>query len=253
MLFRSMNSNNNNNRKQQRNRRNNRKRVLKNNTQQLAVPRPMSILGETINRAIDILINIYAVNSVGTPFYSFSSTSGAPSMSLNLTDSMILQFTEYSELTRIYGLCKLKKIQLGFSRSSNFIGGGATTLQNTPSLFLQASTVPYPAGSVTLQRSVAQADNSVEIDLQTFEPKAFNIMLPPHLVSNNRAQNQTFVFGSQTWISTKLNNVQNFPDLFINLGSLATPTFDSQASNSSFLIGQIHGRMQLSFAGPIVG
>lgn len=249
-----MNSNNNQNqRKQQRNRRNNRKRVLKNNSQQLAVPRPMSILGETIDRAIDILVDIYAVNSVGTPFYSFSNSAGSPTMTTNITDSMILQFTEYSELTRIYGLCKLKKIQLGFTRSSNFVGGGSNILQNTPSIFLQASTIPYTAGSVTLQRAIAQSDNSVEIDLQTFDPKAFNIMLPPHIVSNNRASNQTFVFGSQTWVSTRLNNIQNFPDLFLNLGSLATPTFDSQASNTSFLIGQIHGRMQLSFAGPIVG
>lgn len=249
-----MNHNNNNNqRKQQRNRRNNRKRVLKSNSQQLAIPRPMSLLGETVNRAIDILTNIYAVNTIGTPFYSFSNSAGSPSMSLNLTDSMILQFTEYSELTRIYGLVKLKKIQLGFTRSSNFIGGGTAILQNTPSIFLQASTIPYPAGSVTLQRSLAQSDNSVEIDLQTYDPKAFNIMLPPHVVSNNRAQNQTFVFGSQTWISTRLNNVQNFPDLFLNLGSLATPTFDSTAPNNSYVIGQIHGRMQLSFAGPIVG
>jgi hypothetical protein len=235
------------------NRSTNRKRILKNNSQQLAVPRPMSILGETIDRAIDILIDIYAVNSVGTPFYSFSNSAGSPTMTVNITDLMILQFTEYSELVRIYGLSKLKKIQLGFTRSSNFIGGGSSTLQNTPSLFLQASTIPYTAGSATLQRAVAQSDNSVEIDLQTFDPKSFNIMLPPHIVSNNRANNQTYTFGSQTWISTKLNNVQNFPDLFLNLGSLATPTFESSAPNNSFLIGQIHGRMQLSFAGPIVG
>ena len=248
-----INQNNNNNQRQQRNRQNNRKRILKNNSQQLAVPRPMSILGETIDRAIDILIDIYAVNSSGTPFYSFSNSAGAPTMSVNITDLMILQFTEYSELVRIYGLTKLKKIQLGFTRSSNFIGGGSQTLQNTPSFFLQASTIPYTAGSVTLQRAVAQSDNSVELDLQTFDPKSFNIMLPPHVVSNNRSNNQTFVFGSQTWVSTRLNNIQNFPDLFLNLGSLATPSFDSSASNTSFLVGQIHGRMQLSFAGPIVG
>jgi hypothetical protein len=213
----------------------------------------MSILGKTVDRAIDILIDIFAVNSIGTPFYSFSTSQTSPSMSVNITDLMILQFTEYSELTRVYGLTKLKKIQLGFTRSSNYVGGGTQILQNTPSFFLQASTIPYSAGSITLQRAVAQSDNSIEIDLQTYEPKAFNIMLPPHVVSNNRANNQTFVFGSQTWVSTRLNNIQNFPDLFLNLGSLATPTFDSQASNSSYLIGQIHGRMQLSFAGPIVG
>jgi hypothetical protein len=213
----------------------------------------MSILGKTVDRAIDILIDIFAVNSIGTPFYSFSTSQSSPSMSVNITDLMILQFTEYSELTRVYGLTKLKKIQLGFTRSSNYVGGGTQILQNTPSFFLQASTIPYSAGSITLQRAVAQSDNSIEIDLQTYEPKAFNIMLPPHVVSNNRANNQTFVFGSQTWVSTRLNNIQNFPDLFLNLGSLATPTFDTQASNASYLIGQIHGRMQLSFAGPIVG
>jgi len=244
-----INNNNNNNK----NRKNRRKRVLKNNSQQLAIPRPMSILGETINRAIDILIDIYAVNGLGTPFYSFSSTAGAPSMSYNLTDNMILQFTEYSELARIYGLVKMKKIQLGFTRASNYVGGGNTALVNTPSFFLQASTIPYTAGSISLQRAVAQSDNSVEVDVQTFNPKSWDIMLPPSIVSNNRANNQTFVFGSQTWVSTKLNNVQNFPDLFINLGSLATPSFDTSASQQGFLIGQIHGRIQLSFAGPVVG
>jgi hypothetical protein len=213
----------------------------------------MSLLGETIDRAIDVLIDIYAVNTLGTPFYSFSTSATSPNMSANLTDLMILQFTEYAELTKIYGLCKMKKVQLGFTRASNFIGGGTSVLQNTPSFFLQISTIPYLSGSVILQRAVAQSDNSVEVDLQTFDPKAFNVMLPPHVVSNNRANNQTFVFGSQTWVSTKLNNIQNFPDLYLNLGSLATPTFDSSASNTSFLIGQLHGRIQLSFAGPIVG
>lgn len=225
---------------------------MKNNSQQLAVPKPMSILGETIDRAIDVLIDIYAVNTLGTPYYSFNTSTSIPNMSANLTDKMILQFTEYSELAQIYGLAKMKKIQLGFTRASNFIGSNATILENTPSFFLQASTIPYLTGSVSLQNKVAQSDNAVEVDLQTFQPKAWNIMLPPSIVSNNRANNQTFVFGSQVWVSTKLNNLQNFPDLFVNLGSLAQPTFTAGASNTAFLIGQIHCRVQLSFAGPIV-
>jgi hypothetical protein len=212
----------------------------------------MSLLGETIDRAIDVLVDVYAVNSLGTPYYSFTTSTSIPNMSKNLTNDMILQFTEYSELTQIYGLAKLKKIQLGFTRASNFIGSNSTILENTPSFFLQASTIPYLTGSVSLQNKVAQSDNSVEVDLQTFEPKAWNIMLPPSIVSNNRANNQTFVFGSQVWVSTKLNNIQNFPDMYVNLGSLAQPTFASGAPNSAFLVGQIHARMQLSFAGPIV-
>lgn len=213
----------------------------------------MSILGETVNRAVDILIDVYAVNSaLGTAFYSFSNSSSAPNISSNITSSMILQFSEYSELVQIYGLTKLKKIQLGFTRASNYIGSASNVLANTPSFFLQASTIPYSAGSVLLQNKIAQSDNSVEVDLQTYSPKSWDIMLPPSIVSNNRANNQTFTFGSQVWVSTKLNNIQNYPDLFINLGSLATPSFDTSASTGAFLIGQIHGRMQLSFAGPIV-
>jgi hypothetical protein len=244
---------NKNKNKQVQNRNNNRRRILKQNSQQLAVPRPMSILGETIDRAIDILIDIYAVNSIGTPYYSFSTGTSIPIMTSNLTNSMILQFTEYSKLSTIYGLTKLKKIQLGFTRSSNLIGSTSKDLINTPSFFLQTSTIPYNTGSLSLQRAVAQSDNSVEVDLQTFEPKAWNIMMPPAIVSNNAANNQTYTFGSQTWVSTKLFNVQNYPDLFLNLGSLATPSFDASSPNSAFLVGQIHGRMQLSFAGPIVG
>lgn len=212
----------------------------------------MSILGETIDRAIDILVNVYAVNSLGTPYYSFGTATSIPNMSTNLTNDMILQFTEYSELSTIYGLSKLKKIQLGFTRASNLIGSSNNILENTPSFFLQTSTIPYSTGNISLQNKVAQSDNSVEVDLQTFEPKAWNVMLPPCIVSNNRANNQTFVFGAQVWVSTKLNNAQNYPDLFLNLGSLAQPTFATGAAQGAYLVGQIHGRMQLSFAGPIV-
>jgi hypothetical protein len=213
----------------------------------------MSILGETINRAVDILIDIYAINStLGPTYYSFNTSLATPDISSNITSSMILQFTEYSELVQIYGLTKLKKIQLSFTRASNYIGSSNNTLVNTPSFFLQASTIPYSSGSVTLQNKIAQSDNSVEVDLQTYDPKCWDIMLPPSVVSNNRANNQTFTFGSQVWVSTKLNNVQNYPDLFINLGSLAVPTFEAGAPSGAFLVGQIHGRMQLSFAGPIV-
>jgi hypothetical protein len=212
----------------------------------------MSLLGETVDRAIDILIDIYANNTIGGTFYSFSTSVGTPVMSVNITDRMILQFTEYSELVKVYGLARMKKIQLGFTRASNFIGSNSSILENTPSFFLQASTIPYTAGSTTLQNKVAQSDNSIEVDLQTFNPKSWNILLPPSVVSNNRANNQTFVFGSSVWVSTVLNGTQNFPDLFINLGSLAQPTFVSTAPTGPYLVGQIHGRFQLSFAGPIV-
>jgi hypothetical protein len=239
--------NNNNN-----NRNNNRKRILKQNQQQLAVPKPMSLLGETANRAIDILIDVYAINSLGVNFYSFSTGTSIPVITYNLTDSMILQFTEYSQLADLYGLSKLKKIQLGFTRASNLIGSNSADLINTPSFFLQASTIPYTSGTVSLQRAIAQTDNSVEVDLQTFAPKAWSVILPPSIVSFNRANQQTFTFGSETWVSTKLNNTQYYPDLFLNLGALATPTFATGSPSAAFLVGQIHGRMQLSFACPIV-
>jgi len=225
--------------------------MLNQNKQQLSVPKPMSLLGETVNRAIDATVDIFAVNSLGGPYYSFASGTGSPVMSSNITDKMILQYIEYSDMATIYGLAKLKKIQIQFTRSSNAIGN-ANYLENTPSLFLQASTIPVLTGTTSLQQKVAQADNSVEIDMQTYSPKSWDINMPPSIVTTNRAHNDTYPFGNAVWVSTRLNTSQHFPDLYLNLGSFTYPSFTSTSPASVILVGQLHIRFQMSFAGPII-
>lgn len=209
----------------------------------------MSLLGETINRAIDVLVNVYAINSLGGPFYSFNTTTGSPLMSSNITHEMILQYVEYSDLVQLYTLVKMNKIQFQFSRSSNSIASG-NDLVNTPNIFFQCSTVPKLSNSVTDLPKIAQADNSVECDLQTFRPRAWDLILPPSIVAINRYHNDIYTFGSDVWLSTTLNGVQQFPDLFLNLGALTQPTFTSTSSASNVLVGQMHIRFQLTFAGP---
>jgi hypothetical protein len=230
---------------------NKRKKQLVQNKQQLAIPKPMSILGETINRAIDVTVDINAVNSLGGAFYSFGTGLGSPVMSVNVTDKMILQYIEYSDLAHIYGLAKMKKIQIQFTRSSNAIAT-STYLENTPSFFLQCGTLPNLTGTTSLMQKVAQADNSIEVDVQTFSPRAWDISLPPSIVSINRAHNDVYPFGSQVWVSTRLNTSQHFPDLYLNLGAFSQPTFSSTTPSSVVLIGQLHVRFQMSFAAPII-
>lgn len=213
----------------------------------------MSILGNVISRDIDVLYDVTAVNSLGQGFYSLGSAATSPVMSLNITNSMVLQFSEYSELVQLYGLAKLTSIEVNFSRASNYIGAANNTILNTPPIFIQVSTIPYTTGTALLQAKVAIADNSEEINLQTNVSRKFKVKMPQCIVSNNRSQNQTFTFGSNVWVSTKLNGIQNFPDIFLNLGSLTGPTFDGTAgSSASYLVGQIHLKLQVDFAGPVV-
>lgn len=145
----------------------------------------------------------------------------------------------------------MKRIQIQFTRASNTVGN-ATYLENTPSLFLQATTIPVLSGTIPLMQKVAQADNSVEIDIQTYSPKAWDINMPPSVVTVNRVHNDTYPFGNAVWVSTRLNTTQHFPDLYLNLGAFSQPSFVSSSPSSAVLVGQLHIRFQMSFAGPII-
>ena len=193
-----------------------------------------------------------AVNSLGTGFYSLGTTTAYPTMTVNITNSMITQFTEYSELVQLYGLAKLISIEVNFSRASNYIGAANNSILNTPPIFLQVSTIPYTVGSLLLQQKVSISDNSEEINLQTNASRKFKVSMPSCIVSHNRASDQVFAFGSNTWVSTRLNGTQTFPDLFLNLGSLTPPTFDTSAGSLLFQVGQIHLKLRVEFAGPVV-
>lgn len=215
----------------------------------MAVPKAMSLLGSVLSRQLDCRLNIYAVNSVGTPYYSFGTSSAAPLMSQNITSLIISQYPEYSQLVRTYGLIKMQRVEIQFSRTSSLIQN-VNVIGNSPSVFLQLSQTSYTAGSVTLQNSLATADNSVEINVQTFDPYSFLVNLPPSIVGRSQAANDIFVYGSQTWIPTVMIGAQVLPDLFVNLGTLEQPSFQVGAANTAYQLATLHVKIHCNFASP---
>jgi hypothetical protein len=230
---------------------NNTRRIqqLLSNKMQLSSPRAMSLLGKTFTRQLDCRVNIFAVNSIGGGFYSFGTSVAAPSVSVNLTNLLITQYPEYSQLVRTYGLIKLLGTSIQFSRTSSLIQN-TTVIGNTPSMFLQLSMTQYSAGSTATQAALATADNAVEINVQTYDPYSWNLNFPPVVIGRSASANDIFAYGSDVWSPTIINGIQVLPDVFINLGSLEFPSFQSGAANTSFQLATLHVRFNCVFAGP---
>lgn len=230
---------------------NNTRRIqqLFNNKMQLSSPRAMSLLGKTFTRQLDCRVNIFAVNSIGGGFYSLGTSTAAPQMSINLSNLLITQYPEYSQLTRTYGLVKLLGTSIQFSRTSA-LATNTAVMGNTPALFLQLSMTNYSAGSAAAQQSLATADNTVEINVQTFDPYSWNLKFPPVVIGRSTAANDIFAFGSDVWSPTIINGLQVLPDIFLNLGSLEFPNFQSGAANVAFQLATLHIRFNVVFAGP---
>jgi hypothetical protein len=209
----------------------------------------MSLLGKTYTRQLDCRVNIYAVNPLSGAFYSLGTAISAPSMSINLTNLLITQYPEYSQLVRTNGLVKLLGASLQFSRTSSLIQN-TNVIGNTPSIFLQLSMTQYAAGSVSAQNSLATSDNAVEINVQTYDPYSWKINFPPVVVGRSAAANDIFIYGSEVWSPTIMNGQQVLPDIFINLGSLESPSFQSGALNTAYQLATLHVRFNAVFAGP---
>jgi hypothetical protein len=224
-------------------------RQLLNNKMQLSNPRAMSLLGKTITRQLDCRVNIYAVNSIRGGFYSLGTSVAAPTMSVNLTSLLITQFPEYSQLVRNYGLVKIQGASIQFSRTSSLIQN-TSIIGNTPSIFLQLSMTNYSAGSTTAQQSLSTADNAVEINVQTYDPYSWNLNFPPVVIGRSSAANDIYAFGSDVWSPTVINGSQVLPDVFLNLGSMEFPNFQSGVANAAFQLATLHVRFNACFAGP---
>jgi hypothetical protein len=208
----------------------------------------LSLLGTTAPRKLDCLLPIYAVNSVGGGFYSFATGTGTPIMSANISTLIVAAFPEYGQMARTYGLIQIKGLNLKVIRSSP-LSVNTSLIGDTPSYFLQASLTNYSAGSVTLQRSLATSDNTMEINLQTYDSFFASIVFPPAISSRSSAINDVYVFGASTWSPTTINGTQALPDIYINLGSLATPSFQTGAATAAYQIASIHVELVCVFAG----
>lgn len=231
--------------------RQNKKKAVNRQIQSSALSRPirLSMLGATISRELDCLINVYAVNgSTSQTFYSFATSTSVPTISQSLTNLCITQFAEFQSLARLYNLYSVKDINMLVTRNSTLLTN-TNIAGNLPSIFFQASPNLQPNAVASLT-NVALADNSSEYNLATFSSRNYQIMLPPIMVSKSSTANDYFPFGSQTWIPTIYNSVISVPDLYLNLGSLAVPTFQTGAAISAYAVAQVHVKMRVVFAAP---
>lgn len=207
----------------------------------------MSMLGRTAPRKLDAIIPVLAVNNFGSGFYSFLTSSSAPSLSVNLSDRIVADFAEYANLAKMYGLIQLKSIELRIVRASNTVNNSNVMIE-TPSLFLQVSQTNYPAGSIALQQAIATSDNAVEINLQSFDAFRAICQIPPVLVQKSSVLADNFTIGSSVWNPTAIGSTQTLPAIYLNLGSLQQPTFASSTTIAYKLL-TIHVIYNVVFAG----
>lgn len=168
-------------------------------------------------------------------------------MSVNLSDRIVADFAEYANLAKMYGLIQLKSIELRIVRASNTVNN-TNVMVETPSLFLQLSQTNYPAGSLALQTSLATSDNSVEINLQSFDAFRAICQVPPVLVQRSSVLADTFTIGSSVWNPTAVGATQTLPAVYLNLGALSQPTFASSTTIAYKLLN-IHVIYHVVFAG----
>lgn len=208
----------------------------------------MSFIGKPITRSIDVIVPIYAANTLGNSFYSFATSLSSPVMSVNLNSLALNQFVEFSQFARSYGLLCIKGMDVSIYRSSSLVLN-TSVITNIPSLFLQIAPTQYSAASTSQQQSLATSDNAVEINLNTFDSFAFKLALPPVVASRSSSLNDVYNYGSNVWTPTVINGAQALPDIYLNMGSLQFPTFVS--STTTYLqIASVHVKLNVVFAAP---
>lgn len=234
---------------------NNNKKNRKNNgarnTQlaSIAKIKQLSFLGPTANRAIDVIFPVYAVNTISGGYYSLGTSTSAPTITQNITQQAIIQFTEYSALVKDYGLVQIKSLDISIYRSSNLINNTAN-ITNLPSFSFQISPSKYPAGTTAIQQNIATSDISAEFNVNTFDSFAYRVAFPPVVSGRSDIINDVFTYGSSVWSPTVVNGTQCLPDIFLNLGSLQFPTFTNVPAYAAYQIASIHLRLNVVFASP---
>lgn len=238
------------NRRTRRNRRRNRNR--KNNSKfssALSRPIKLSMIGSTAQRQIDAVFNIYAVNSaIGITYYSWTTGLSSPTVSQSVTASCISQYQEFANMAKLYSLFQVKGFQMLVTRNSTILTNSSLA-SNLPSVFLQV-TPNFLPNTTTAQSNVAIADNASEYNICSFSSRNYNFSLPPVIVSRSVSANDLFPFGSQVWMPTIFNSLSYIPDVYLNIGSLAAPTFVSGTPTGGYSVLQVHIKMDVVFASP---
>jgi hypothetical protein len=229
----------------------NRKNNAPCNTQLASVGKikQLSFLGPTTNRAIDVVLPVYAVNTLSGGYYSLGTSTSAPTITANITSQAISQFTEYSALVKDFGLVQIKSLDISIYRSSNYINR-TTDITNLPSFSFQISPSKYSAGTTAIQQNIATSDTSAEFNVSTFDAFAYRVVFPPVISGRSDILSDISTYGSSVWCPTVVNGTQCLPDIFLNLGSLQFPSFTNVPGYQAYQIASIHLRLNVVFASP---
>jgi hypothetical protein len=201
------------------------------------------MLGKTISRDIDCLVNVFATNGLASTYYSLANSTGSATYNLDLSSLFLSQFAEFNNLVRDYSMFQVKSLSALVTRNSTLIANN-NVAGNLPSIFIQFS----PNGSNNTS-GTATADNAYEYNLNTYASRNLEVLMSPAIVGKYN-NNDYFSFGSAVWIPTVFNGVAAMPNFYLNLGYLASPTFQSGTATFAFSVAQIHLKLRCVFAGP---
>jgi hypothetical protein len=201
------------------------------------------MLGKTLTRDIDALVNVYAVNGLASTYYSFGTSTGSIVSNLEINGLFLSQFSEFNNLARDYSLLQIKQINALITRNSTLLSSN-NVAGNVPSIFIQ-----FSPNASTNTAGVATADNAFEYNLNTYNSKNLEVLFPPSIVSRYN-NNDYFSYGSMVWVPTIFAGLSALPNFYINLGFLAPPTFQSGTATFAYSVVQIHLKLRVVLAGP---
>lgn len=236
---------NNNNRIKNKNKKNRKKKIVN-------LPRRISLVANQTSREIDAIAQIYAYNGLSGQFYSFANTGVVPSATLNMFYLMTTQLDEFNKMVSLYAAFKLTGISIEITR--NGLGlNDINTFVSLPAIFLEPSLYAVSTPSVATQVKYAQSDHAIEIPTSKINATRFDISLPSSVVSKSLSINDIFSFGTDVWmLNLTSSGVVPAPEIFLNLGALATPVFKSAANTGFYPIFQVHIKGRFAFASPII-
>jgi len=220
------------------------------NSTALSRPIPLSILGSTVTRDIDCLINVNAINSNLGSFYSFATGTTSPTTSISMSGLATIQYSEYKNFAALYNLVQIKGFNILVTRSSTLLTNTAIA-GNLPSIFFQVSPNFQPNSTTGLQ-NIAISDNSSEFNICTFTSRNYSVALPPVYLGKASSNNDYYPCGSQVWLPTVYNGALSLPDIYLNLGAFSPPTFQTGAAVGPYQVIQVHVKMKVVFASPVI-
>jgi hypothetical protein len=205
-----------------------------------------------VTKQIDAIYQVYAANLLAGQFYTFNSSGSIPSVAANIMNGLTTQLDEFQKMVNLYAAYRLDSIEVLLSR--NGVGlNDHTVFSSLPSVFIAPSLTTYSSPSVATLVKVAQSDQAVEYSLSNVNQLQFKIVLPDSVCSRSLSLNDILSFGKNTWIMTlSSSGYIPAPEVYLNLGSLASPVFKSGASTGYYPVLQLHVKGNFSFACPTV-